>query len=127
MDIDPPKESNGVARKTNDNSSLVRPVSPDASGEGLPYAPINWPKRGDNWGWKVGKRVAITGHYLDRYLYLPMRLYREGGIRRQGRGLASKLSIERYIRENFPGTDIDAFFASFVWKIPAKGSAIANG
>ncbi|XP_056168707.1 OBERON-like protein isoform X3 [Syzygium oleosum] len=66
-------ESNGKNPEVKENGDL-QPVSGDISGEGLPYAPENFPLPGDKWGWKVGKRVAITGHYLDRYLYLPKRL-----------------------------------------------------
>lgn len=71
MDIDSPNESNGSLTKTKDYSSLIRPMSPDASGEGLPYAPENWPRPGDDWSWWVGKRVSSIGHYRDRLLYLP--------------------------------------------------------
>ncbi|CAA2990782.1 Hypothetical predicted protein, partial [Olea europaea subsp. europaea] len=42
---------------------------------------------------------------------------REGGRKN---GFASKLSLERYTRKNFPDVDVNAFFASFSWKIPSK-------
>ncbi|XP_030974275.1 protein OBERON 2-like [Quercus lobata] len=124
-------ENNGSTTGTNENGSLLMPVSPDDSGEGLPYAPVNWPNRGDTWTWRVGKRIASTGHYLDRYLYLPKRLCRRiessSNSSRRKHGFASKLSLERYIRAAFPGADVEAFFNSFSWKIPAKKSALTNG
>lgn len=48
------------------NLELV-PVSAGSSGKGLPYAPENWPKKGDVWNWRVGQRVARSGHHMDRY------------------------------------------------------------
>lgn len=131
MEIVISDENNTSITETNENGSLLKPVSPDASGEGLPYAPVNWPKPGDIWTWRVGKRVASTGHYLDRYMYLPRRLCRvensSNSASRKKHGFASKLSLERYLRAAFPGADIDAFFNSFSWKIPAKKSALTNG
>lgn len=42
-------------RKFNDD--LLR-VSRGASGQGLPYAPVDWPNSGDIWGWAVaGKGI----------------------------------------------------------------------
>ncbi|KAK9929533.1 hypothetical protein M0R45_026629 [Rubus argutus] len=81
MEIDIHDESDGSTPRAHKNGISIRRVSPDESGEGLPYAPINWPKAGDTWRWKVGKRVSGSGHFLDRYLYLPKSLCR-GGIRR---------------------------------------------
>lgn len=115
-------DSSESTPKTDGGGLNLVPVSPEESGEGLPYAPINWPNPGDNWSWKVGRRVANTGHFLDRYLYAPRHLPRleNGGLlKKRGAAFASKLSIERYIRTAFPGADINAFFASFSWKIPA--------
>ncbi|XP_015573490.1 protein OBERON 1 isoform X2 [Ricinus communis] len=117
------KESNA---KTKENGGLdLRPVAAEDSGEGLPYAPKDWPKPGDVWRWRVGRRVASNGHFLDRYLYLPRRLYRmekSNSSTTKKRGFASKLSVERFIKSSFPGADVEAFFASFSWKIPAKVS-----
>ncbi|KAJ0035312.1 hypothetical protein Pint_24804 [Pistacia integerrima] len=110
----------------NGNGIDLWPVSPEESGEGLPYAPINWPKPGDNWRWKVGRRVAITGHYLDRYLYPPKYFPRRDSTSRKS-GFASKLSVERYIRTVFPHEDVNKFFASFSWKIPAIKKLSVNG
>lgn len=126
MGSDISNESNGGTHRVRENGVTLRSVSVDESGVGLPYAPENWPSPGDNWRWKVGKRVAITGHYLDRYLYPPKRL-RGGGASRRGGGFASKLAVERYIKTAFPDRDIDAFFASFSWKIPAKKSSTVFG
>ncbi|KAJ6890635.1 protein OBERON 2 isoform X1 [Populus alba x Populus x berolinensis] len=124
MEID--KESNRSTPRERENILNLRPVAPDECGEGLPYAPEDWPNPGDTWTWRVGRRVAITGHYLDRYLYLPIRLCRLENTTRKKHGFASKLSVERYIRSVFPNADIGKFFASFSWKIPSKQSSI-NG
>ncbi|KDP40187.1 hypothetical protein JCGZ_02185 [Jatropha curcas] len=118
MEID--KESNGKAPRLRENGSHLKPVAPEESGEGLPYAPVDWPKPGDVWSWRVGRRVAFTGHFLDRYLYLPHRLNRPGSIPGKKRGFASRLSVERYIRSAFPDANIESFFASFSWRIPSK-------
>ncbi|XP_011071591.1 protein OBERON 2 isoform X1 [Sesamum indicum] len=118
MDIDSPGGSKGSPHRLQGNGFSLYPVSVNDSGEGLPYAPEDWPNPGDKWGWKVGRRTAISGYYLDRYMYLPVRL-REAGHKK---GFASRLSVEQYIRAKFPDTDIDAFFASFSWRIPSKSS-----
>ncbi|RDX67466.1 Protein OBERON 1, partial [Mucuna pruriens] len=114
----------------------LQPVAPEVSGEGLPYAPENWPEVGDVWGWRTGRRIVSNGtHFQDRYLYLPNRLIQalkqkenpgSGSIRKQ-HIFASKLAVERYIKANFPGADLNAFFASFSWKIPALPSTSING
>ena len=113
------------------NGSLnIRPVVPESTGEGYPYAPENWPKEGDIWGWRTGRRVAPNGNFQDRYLYLPDRLNRRAenqGLSRKQHIFASKLSVERYIKANFPDADVDAFFASFTWRIPAVPLASTNG
>lgn len=118
MEID--KESNGNTPTTRENGSHLRPVAPEESGEGFPYAPVDWPKPGDIWKWRVGRRVAFNGHFLDRYLYPPRRLGRPENLPGSKRGFASKLSVERYIRTKFPDANVEAFFASFSWKIPSK-------
>ncbi|XP_022956071.1 protein OBERON 4-like isoform X1 [Cucurbita moschata] len=118
---------NGCRPKENKNNLTLRPVSQDESGEGLPYAPENWPNLGDNWSWRVGRRVAITGHFQDRYLYSPRGIGVSGNSSRRGHSFASRLSVERYIQSEFPNADVDAFFASFSWKIPAKKSSLAQG
>ncbi|GAB4843365.1 hypothetical protein Ancab_013331 [Ancistrocladus abbreviatus] len=112
MDVDTPDTN-----RIRENGLLLRPVLPQERGEGLPYAPVNWPDPGDIWVWKVGKRTTASGYYLDRYLYLPSRFQKSncGKVR-----FASKLSVEQYIQARFPGADIKAFFASFSWKIPSK-------
>lgn len=121
------EDVNGSSPTMSKNDLILRPVSQDESGEGLPYAPENWPNPGDNWSWRVGKRVAITGHFLDRYLYLPRGIGVSDNPSRRGAGFASKLSVERYIQLVYPGADVDAFFASFSWKIPAKMSSLSQG
>lgn len=116
MDIDSPGESKEIPYELVGNGLNLYPVSVHDSGEGHPYAPQDWPNPGDNWRWKVGKRIAVSGYFIDRYLYAPSR-FRKMGDRK---GFASKLSLEHYVREKFPGADVDAFFASFSWRIPSK-------
>ncbi|KAF5176866.1 putative CDPK adapter [Thalictrum thalictroides] len=101
----------------------LRPVLENESGQGLPYAPVDWPTPGDVWGWKVGNRINISGFWQDRYLYLPTRLQK----RLEKRSFASRPAVQRYIEKEFPGADIDAFFSSFSWRIPAKGHIVAEG
>uniref|UniRef100_A0A2P2KCA1 Uncharacterized protein MANES_03G177600 n=2 Tax=Rhizophora mucronata TaxID=61149 RepID=A0A2P2KCA1_RHIMU len=121
---DLPNESNGVLEKDNESNSLfstkdnniVWPVLPGESGEGLPYAPVDWPNPGDNWTWRVGRRYNNAGYFQDRFLYPPKHLQRATG----GKMFASKPAIEKYIQTHFPGADVNAFFASFTWKVPTK-------
>lgn len=96
------------------NGTSCRPVLAGETGEGLPYAPEDWPNPGDTWKWKVGKRKSLSGFWLDRYLYLPNRLQK----RRLKQSFPSKPAVIQYIRKEFPHADIGAFFASFTWKIP---------
>ncbi|KAA8527617.1 hypothetical protein F0562_034988 [Nyssa sinensis] len=124
MEIDIPNESNESTAGVKENGFHLYPVSVHDSGEGLPYAPIDWPLPGDKWSWRVAKRIAASGYFLDRYLYLPSRLQHST---RKKYGFASKLSVEQYIRTTFPGADVDAFFASFSWKIPSKKLSETKG
>ncbi|KAE8686733.1 hypothetical protein F3Y22_tig00111028pilonHSYRG00027 [Hibiscus syriacus] len=94
MELDNTKENKVSTPRRRENGLHLSPVLPDTSGLGLPYAPEDWPNKGDIWTWKVGRRVAITGHFLDRYLYPPKRLQKVLDSGRK-RGLASKLSVER--------------------------------
>ncbi|CAI0559472.1 unnamed protein product [Linum tenue] len=109
----------------------LRPVPCDEAGEGLPYAPENWPKPGDMWGWKVGKRLTYSGYHLDRFLYLPKSLcHLVGAPARVKNGFASKLSVQRFLQTHFPDANVEAFFDSFVWRIPSSQAAVnrlANG
>ncbi|KAK3170441.1 hypothetical protein Dsin_032730 [Dipteronia sinensis] len=126
MEVDGSNESSETMPKINGNGIHLPEVLPKSSGYGLLYAPINWPNPGDNWRWKVGKRVTIKGHFLDRYLYLPKRLSRNESSTFERGAFASKHKVEIYIREEFPNADVKAFFASFNWKIPAKQLSV-NG
>ncbi|VVA98718.1 unnamed protein product [Arabis nemorensis] len=90
-------------------------IPPVSTGQGLPYAPVDWPSPGDFWTWRVGRRVTATGYHQDRFLILPQRLQQKN----VPKSFASKNTLARYIQSNFPGMDADAFFASFSWKIPA--------
>ncbi|XP_059294075.1 protein OBERON 2 [Lycium ferocissimum] len=114
VEIDSPAACNGDTPSTNENGLHLYPVSANDSGEGLPYAPVDWPSPGDKWAWKVGKRIASAGYFLDRYLYLPKRLRGKRSV------FASRLSVEQYVRSEFPSVDVNEFFASFSWKIPSK-------
>ncbi|GAU18849.1 hypothetical protein TSUD_228390 [Trifolium subterraneum] len=113
-------------RRDSDPIALnLPPVAADQTGEGLPYAPINFPDQGDVWGWKTGKRLQSNGCFQDRYLYSPVR-FKPGSNRKHRHTFASKLSVERYIKSTFPDADIDKFFSSFTWRIPAA-EASNNG
>ncbi|XP_070042332.1 uncharacterized protein [Nicotiana tomentosiformis] len=98
----------------------LKPVARLESGEGLPYAPEDWPYPGDIWTWKVGKRVKASGYFQDRYLIAPKRLQETP---RKKMWFLSKISLKYYIKTNFPEADINAFFSSFVWEIPAEFNA----
>ncbi|KAF8090226.1 hypothetical protein N665_0482s0022 [Sinapis alba] len=119
---EPEPKENG--KRSVDNSSFTHgetdlnqlpAIPPVSTGQGLPYAPVDWPSFGDVWTWRVGKRVTATGYHHDRFLILPQRLQQKN----VPKSFASKPTLLRYIQSNFPGMDADAFFASFSWKIPA--------
>lgn len=118
MEVEP-NESNGSTAEIKDNRVHLYPVPFHASGQGLPYAPVDWPCPGDMCGWRVGKRVTASGYHLDRYLYLPSRLNRKS--------FASKVALEDYIRTKFPKIDIGDFFKSFSWKIPCEKTSSGKG
>ncbi|BAT97702.1 hypothetical protein VIGAN_09122300 [Vigna angularis var. angularis] len=109
-----PIASNSCDDKTFD----LQPVSPNSSGEGLPYAPEGWPNPGDIWGWKVLSRTNKAGYFLDRHLYPPKSLQIPSNKRHS---LRTKPDIERYIESNFPSMSIEAFFDLFSWQIPSTG------
>ncbi|KAH0943204.1 hypothetical protein BRARA_A02718 [Brassica rapa] len=120
--IQEPKE-NGKRRSV-DNTSFapgetdlnqLPPIPPVSTGQGPPYAPVDWPSPGDVWTWRVGRRVTALGFHQDRFLILPQRLQQ----RNVPKSFASKPALARYIQMSFPEMDADAFFASFSWKIPA--------
>lgn len=110
-----------IPRDKNSNSCFslaaveaYEPVGASQKGEGWPYAPEGWPKPGDKWFWKVGRRKHAKGYWQDRYLLLPKRL-------QKGRSKVcfwSKKSVEEFIKSDFPGTDVNSFFGSFQWKVP---------
>lgn len=102
----------------------LRPVSAGERGEGLPYAPENWPGPGNTWTWKVGKRTDNNGFYQDRYLIGPVSLQKKANKRLF---FMSKKSIKDYLQSEFPHISVDAFFASFSWKVPAETSSINKG
>ena len=114
-------ENNRGATEMPENKLYLYPVSAQASGEGLPYAPVDWPEPGDIWRWKVGNRVAVSGYFIDRYLYLPKRLQRVN----KAKSFKSKLAVEQYIQKI--GADVEAFFALFSWKIPSREQSEVKG
>ncbi|XP_060215432.1 uncharacterized protein LOC132642185 isoform X1 [Lycium barbarum] len=124
-EIDTVVASNGSESEINGTGLHLYPVSDHDSGEGLPYAPVDWPNAGDKWGWKAGKRATNSGYFRDRYLYLPKRLH----VRKDGKKNAfrSKLSIEKYLQSEFPRIDTNKFFASFSWIIPSKQPPSSKG
>lgn len=122
MELDNDKNNRDM-NETQQNGFHLFPVSAHTSGEGLPYAPVDWPQPGDMWRWKVGNRVAASGYFMDRYLYLPKRLQ----IKSKRRTFASKLSVEQYLVCTFPDADAEAFFASFSWKVPSRKPSEIKG
>ncbi|XP_073155555.1 uncharacterized protein [Henckelia pumila] len=95
MDIDDPRRNEvgneGSPCRPKENGVHLYPVSVNDSGEGLPYAPEDWPNPGDKWVWKVGRRINVSGFFMDRYLYLPSRFRKAG----QGRIFANNKEIFR--------------------------------
>lgn len=118
MEVEP-NGSNGSIDGIKENELHLYPVPFLASGQGLPYAPVDWPCSGDICGWKVGRRVAASGYHLDRYLYLPSRFNR--------RSFSSKVALEQYVRKEFPDIDIGKFFQSFSWKVLFKKTTSTKG
>ncbi|KOM27633.1 hypothetical protein LR48_Vigan442s006900 [Vigna angularis] len=101
-------------------------VREQISGEGGPYAPVNWPEEGDVWRWKTGTKVTSSGkYYKHRSLHLPPRLFAilEEEERREKTSLTkvfkSKVTFTRYIERYFPDTDPISVLDSFTWNIPA--------
>ncbi|WOK91577.1 hypothetical protein Cni_G00268 [Canna indica] len=111
MDADLPDGSNGKEEKR----LVAIPVAGGSSGEGLPYAPEDWPRPGDIWRWKVGNRKCVSGHWVDRCVSAPPTCPKFGGKRPV---FHSKSSLEEYIRKEYPQTDVEEFFSSFIWRVP---------
>lgn len=49
------------------NNLCLYPIKPIRSGEGLPYAPVDWPNLGDIWYWWLGNRTYHFGFYQDSF------------------------------------------------------------
>lgn len=124
MEIDLQEGSNCQTPSSNEKHLVAVPVAGGSSGEGLPYAPEDWPHPGDKWRWKVGFRKTASGHWIDRYLYPPAHFPRPSGNKS---GLPSRSSLEEYIRKEFPDKDVNSFFASFIWKVPCAGHTPRKG
>ena len=116
---------NESASTINETGLQLYPVSENECGEGLPYAPMDWPNVGDKWGWRTGKRVTNKGTFKDRYLYLPERF--QAPKNGKENAFRSKALVKKYLQSAYPGMDIDQFFASFSWMIPSKKSASSKG
>ncbi|KAK9086877.1 hypothetical protein Syun_029271 [Stephania yunnanensis] len=112
-----PEKDGGSEEELRENGILLSPVAGGSAGEGLPYAPVDWPEVGDVWGWKVGKRKTNTGFLMDRYLCLPPRLQAAYKTKAY---FASKLSVKQFVEREFPDANVDAFFSLFSWKVPSK-------
>lgn len=106
---------NSGCRQMVKEGNFLEPVPPFYQGQGFPYAPTDWPGPGETWGWKVGRRISSCGYYTDRFLIPPRSLQKPSCPRY----FASRRSIELYILKEFPDADIDAFFASFIWRVPS--------
>ncbi|KAG7632200.1 hypothetical protein ISN44_As03g023510 [Arabidopsis suecica] len=119
-----PSQAKENGKRSVDNSAFTHgetdlnqlpAIPPVSTGQGLPYAPVDWPSPGDVWTWRVGRRVTAMGYHQDRFLILPQRLQQK----HVPKSFASKPQLARYLESDFPGMDADAFFASFSWKVPA--------
>ncbi|KAF3646179.1 hypothetical protein FXO38_14813 [Capsicum annuum] len=116
---------NGNTCRINGTGIQLYPVSPNDFGEGLPYAPVDWPNAGDKWGWRAGKRATSLGTFKDRYLYLPKSL--QGQKDGKNNAFRSKVSVKQYLQSQYPSLDINQFFASFSWMIPSNESPSSKG
>lgn len=108
--------TNGDAISSCNKILDLKPARAGASGVGLPYAPADWPHPGDNWKWSVGHRKTLSGHWIDRSLCPPKNFPKFSGCKAR---FQSRISLRHYITKEFPNADVDAFFASFAWKVPA--------
>ncbi|KAG9158367.1 hypothetical protein Leryth_013119 [Lithospermum erythrorhizon] len=118
-DTDVPDPSDCGTPLITKNGLRLYPVPIGDSGDGLPYAPADWPNPGDIWRWKTGKRLKTNGYFKDRYLYPPKHLLKRDILPRKY-PFASKPSLEEYLQSMFPGADINSFFDSFSWEIPSQ-------
>ena len=116
---------NESASTINETGLQLYPVSENEYGEGLPYAPMDWPNVGDKWGWRTGKRATNKGTFKDRYLYLPERF--QAPKNGKENAFRSKASVKKYLQSKYLGMDIDQFFSSFSWMIPSKQSSSSKG
>ncbi|KAK6117172.1 hypothetical protein DH2020_049051 [Rehmannia glutinosa] len=124
MEIDVSDYINGSTNEMEKDGSLLKSVPPRASGEGLPYAPADWPNPGDVWTWKVGNKANSSGYYTHRFLIVPKRLQKSPSRKIW---LGSKTSVIHYLQSEFPEADVDAFFASFTWEIPTEIRPVRKG
>ncbi|KAL0376630.1 UNVERIFIED_CONTAM: hypothetical protein Scaly_0780600 [Sesamum calycinum] len=78
---------------------------------------------GSNWMSKDGSflrppvSACVSGYYTHRFLIAPKRLQKSPTRKLW---LGSKPSIIRFLQSEFAEADIDTFFASFTWEIPAE-------
>ncbi|KAI3910771.1 hypothetical protein MKW98_030579 [Papaver atlanticum] len=117
---DPDKDSGSAAGGVGEIVLVLRPVGLGESGEGMPYAPENWPKPGDNWRWRVGRRTLLNGYMWDRFLIPPARLLKPRKSGQRKVVFPSIQGVAKFLQEEIPNADVDAFFKSFCWKIPSN-------
>lgn len=111
-----PKPPISIVEPTPVPDSVPRePVSLGGRGEGWPYAPQGWPHADDKWGWRVGKRSAPNGLWIDRYITLPKSLAKG----RKVVEFASRKGLTEFLKLNFPHMNADSIFNAFDWKVPA--------
>ncbi|MCL7038425.1 hypothetical protein MKW94_001198 [Papaver nudicaule] len=116
LDDDRNKDTGGVGETV----LVLRPVGLGESGEGMPYAPENWPRHGDNWKWRVGRRTLINGYMWDRFLIPPNRLLKPQKAGQRKVAFPSIQGVVKFLQQEIPNADVDAFFKSFCWKIPSN-------
>ncbi|KAL6581740.1 hypothetical protein OROMI_005754 [Orobanche minor] len=117
MEICSSDYTNGSTHEMKKDDSPLTPVPLKATGEGLPYAPVDWPNPGDVWTWKVGNKINPSGYYTHRFLIVPKRLQKTPSRKIW---LGSKTSVIHYLQSEFPEADVGEFFASFTWEVPAE-------
>ncbi|WMV34213.1 hypothetical protein MTR67_027598 [Solanum verrucosum] len=69
--------------------------------------------------------IQFLRTFKDRYLYLPERFQAPKDGKKNA--FRSKASVKKYVQSEYPGMDIDQFFASFSWMIPSKQSPNSKG
>ncbi|KAJ8558030.1 hypothetical protein K7X08_004796 [Anisodus acutangulus] len=100
-EIDTLFASNGNTSIINETGLHLYPVSANDSGEGLPYAPVDWPNAGDKWGWRAWRRAIHIQDTLEIDIYYALRAYMAGTV-----GGSSSLDAEYFCRYCDSRTDL---------------------